>query len=122
MSQIQLLIKFSLNEKIINIVTNAKYGSRNMSQVEKKIKLREFKALSLAKLMSLSKKLKEKYPERVDRIEYITFELASKLQNLRTYTLTDYLFTLYLASREFHEFSELIPDEKTVEELLSESE
>ncbi|MEM4584688.1 MAG: hypothetical protein QW611_06895 [Ignisphaera sp.] len=86
------------------------------------MELREFKALSLAKLMSLSKKLKEKYPHQADRIEYITFELASKLQNLRTYSLTDYLFTLYLASREFREFSELIPDEKTVENLLKEDE
>ncbi|MFH8120349.1 MAG: hypothetical protein QXS37_06110 [Candidatus Aenigmatarchaeota archaeon] len=84
------------------------------------MELREFKAMSLAKLMSLSKKLKEKYPERADRIEYIVFELVSKLQNLRTYTLTDYLFTLYLATREFQEFAELIPNEKTVEELLSE--
>jgi len=84
------------------------------------MELREFKAMSLAKLMSLSKKLKEKYPERADRIEYITFELAEKIQNLRTYTLTDYLFTLYLASQEFQEFAELIPDEKTVRELLEE--
>jgi len=93
-----------------------------MSQVEKekKIKLREFKAMSLAKLMSLAKKLKEKYPERIDRIEYIVFELVSKLQNLRTYTLTDYLFTLYLASQEFQEFVELMPDEKTVMELFEE--
>jgi len=84
------------------------------------MELREFKAMSLAKLMSLSKKLKEKYPERADRIEYITFELAEKIQNLRTYTLTDYLFTLYLASQEFQEFAELIPDEGTVRELLEE--
>lgn len=82
------------------------------------MELREFKAMSLAKLMSLSKRLKEKYPERADRVDYITFLLAEKIQNLRTYTLTDYLFTLYLASREFQEFAELIPDEKTVEELL----
>jgi len=70
--------------------------------------------------MSLAKKLKEKYPERIDRIEYIVFELVSKLQNLRTYTLTDYLFTLYLALREFQEFVELMPDEKTVMELFEE--
>ena len=70
--------------------------------------------------MSLAKKLKEKYPERIDRIEYIVFELVSKLQNLRTYTLTGYLFTLYLALREFQEFCELMPDDETVEELLDE--
>ncbi len=86
------------------------------------MELREFKALSLAKLMSLEKKLKEKYPHQADRIEYIVFELASKLQNLRTYSLTDYLFTLYLASRELAELAELIPDEKTVEELLRDEE
>ncbi|MEM4952203.1 MAG: hypothetical protein QXV81_08085 [Ignisphaera sp.] len=86
------------------------------------MELREFKAMSLAKLMSLAKKLKEKYPERADRIEYIVFELAEKIQNLRTYSLTDYLFTLYLASREFAEFAELIPDEETVESLLKDEE
>jgi len=81
------------------------------------MKLREFKALSLAKLMSLAKKLKEKYPDRAERINYIVDVLATKLQNLRTFTLTDYLFTLYLSSKEFPEFSELIPDVQTSEKL-----
>jgi len=84
------------------------------------MKLREFKALSLAKLMSLAKKLKEKYPDRAERINYIVDVLATKLQNLRTFTLTDYLFTLYLSSKEFPEFSELIPDVQTVKNLLEE--
>ncbi|MEM1842233.1 MAG: hypothetical protein QXL19_07640 [Ignisphaera sp.] len=86
------------------------------------MKLREFKALSLSKLMSLSKKLKEKYPNRQERVDYIVDVLATKLQNLRTYSLTDYLFTVYLASREFKEFEELIPDEQTVKSLLEEDE
>ncbi|MEM4436144.1 MAG: hypothetical protein QXO22_04195 [Thermosphaera sp.] len=83
--------------------------------------LREFKALSLAKLVTLSKKLKEKYPEKSDRVDYIVNLLARKLQNLRKYTLSDYLFTLYLAMSEFSEFAELMPSEEEVEELLKEA-
>ncbi|MEM4436889.1 MAG: hypothetical protein QXO22_08095 [Thermosphaera sp.] len=83
--------------------------------------LREFKALSLAKLMMLSKKLKEKYPEKSDRIEYLVDVLVAKLQSLRKYTLTDYLFTVYLSLREFPEFAELMPSKEEVEELLKEN-
>ncbi|MEM0458931.1 MAG: hypothetical protein QXZ31_03610 [Thermofilaceae archaeon] len=86
------------------------------------MKLREFKALSLSKLMSLAKELKTKYPDKRDRIDYIVNVLATKLQNLRVFTLTDYLFTLYLSSKEFKEFEELMPDERTVKSLLEEGE
>ncbi|MEM4430217.1 MAG: hypothetical protein QXM08_03575 [Thermofilaceae archaeon] len=86
------------------------------------MKLREFKALSLAKLMKLSKVLREKYPERKERVDYVVDLLATKLQQLRVFTLTDYLFTLYLASKEFKEFEELMPDEKTIRELIEEGE
>ncbi|MEM4620233.1 MAG: hypothetical protein QW607_08460 [Desulfurococcaceae archaeon] len=80
--------------------------------------LREFKSISLVKLMSIARKLKEKYPNQVNRIDYIVDELTMKIQNLRVYTLTDYLSTLYFLSREFEEFSELIPDEKIIKELI----
>lgn len=86
------------------------------------VKLREFKALSLAKLMSIAKQLREKYPDRRERVDHIVDTLATKLQQLRTFTLTDYLFTLYTVSKEFPEFEELLPDEQTVKELLGEKE
>ena len=80
--------------------------------------LREFKAKYLARLLNLKKQLLEKYPERADRVNYIVELLASKLEHLRTFTLTDYLFTLHLAAKEFRELEELVPPQQEVEELL----
>jgi hypothetical protein len=86
------------------------------------VKLREFKARSLAKLVELKKELLEKYPDKADRINQIADLIATKLENLRTFTLTDYIFTLYQASREFKELEALIPSSKEVNELLKSSE
>jgi hypothetical protein len=82
--------------------------------------LREFKAKYLAKLLNLKPKLLEKHPERRDRVEHIVDLLASKLENLRAYTLPDYLFTLHLATKEFRELEELIPSTEEIQELLGE--
>jgi len=86
------------------------------------MKLREFKSKQLAKLMEIKKQLTEKYPEKNERIRYIVDMLVHKLYNLRVYTLTDYLHTLYLATREFAEFEQLIPSPDEVEELLRSAE
>ena len=80
--------------------------------------LREFKTKYLAKLLNLKKQLLEKYPDRAERINYIVDLLVTKLENLRTFTLTDYLATLYHASKEFKEIEQLIPTEKEINELL----
>ena len=80
--------------------------------------LREFKAKYLAKLLNLKKQLLEKYPDRAQRVEHIVDTLVAKLEHLRTFTLTDYIATIYHASREFKEFEQLIPSEQEVEELL----
>jgi hypothetical protein len=85
---------------------------------DENMELREFKAKYLAKLLNLKKQLVEKYPERAERINYITDLLASKLENLRTFTLPDYLFTLHLATKEFPELEQLIPSEQEIDELL----
>ncbi len=82
--------------------------------------MEKFKAVSIAKLNELSRKLKEKYPDRVSRVDYIVDVLMAKLHTLDKHNLHDYLFTVHLASREFKEFIELAPDEKTVVELLEE--
>ena len=79
--------------------------------------LREFRALELTKLIRIKQELLRKYPERAERINEISDYIASKLSTLRTYTLADFIFLLYNASKEFQEFAELIPDEKTVQEL-----
>jgi DNA polymerase III sliding clamp (beta) subunit (PCNA family) len=80
--------------------------------------LREFKAKYLAKLLNMKKQLLDRYPEKRERVEYIIDLLASKLENLRTFTLTDYLFTLHLATKEFPELEQLIPTEEEVQELI----
>jgi hypothetical protein len=86
------------------------------------VRLREFKARSLARLIEIKRQLLEKYPDRSERVNYITDLLATKLENLRTYTLTDFIFTLYQASKEFKEFEKLMPSLQEVDELLKSSE
>jgi hypothetical protein len=84
-----------------------------------KTKLYYFKAKYLARLMRLRKELKAKYPEKADRIETIVFELAPKLINLRRHMLTDYLFTVTLACKEFNEFCQLIPSEQEIRQVFT---
>jgi hypothetical protein len=86
--------------------------------VREVVTLREFKAKYLAKLLNLKKQLLEKYPEKRERVEYIVDLLASKLENLRVFTLADYLFTLHLVTKEFSELEQMIPSEKEIEELV----
>jgi len=84
------------------------------------MKLREFKAIMLAKILMIKKELLQKYPQRSERIEELTELLIHKTQNLRAFTLSDYIHTLYLASKEFAEFEKIIPLANMVEELLGE--
>jgi len=84
--------------------------------------LREFKAKYLARLLNLKKQLLEKYPEKRERVEYVVDVLVAKLENLRVFTLTDYLATLHHAAKEFREIEQLIPSEQEVEELLERGE
>ena len=86
------------------------------------VTLREFKAKQLVRLMRLKEELLRKYPAQAERVNYIVDILAAKLSVLRTYTLSDYLFTLYNASKEFPEFMDLIPREDEIDDLLSEKE
>ena len=80
--------------------------------------LREFKAKYLTKLLNLRKQLLEKYPEKTQKIEYMVSMLVAKLEHLRTYTLSDYVATIYQAIREFKEFEELVPSEDEIRKLL----
>jgi hypothetical protein len=84
--------------------------------------LREFKAKYLAKLLNLKKQLLEKYPERAERIEFIVDLLVAKLEHLRTFTLPDYIATLYHAIKEIPELETLIPTEEEINELLERGE
>jgi hypothetical protein len=82
------------------------------------MRLREFKAKYMARLLNLRKQLLEKYPERRERVEYVIDILSSKLSSLRIYTLADYLRTLQLAIKEFPELEELVPPKGEIEQLL----
>jgi hypothetical protein len=76
--------------------------------------LDEFKAVQIAKLMHI----KQQYSDN-DRVsEIVDLYLLPKLYHLRAMDLADYIFTLYLASREFSIFEELIPSEENVEQLI----
>ena len=88
--------------------------------VEQKNKLYYFKAKYLARLLKLRKELKQKYHEKKDRVEEIVFDLAPRLHLLRRDGLTDYLFTVTLACREFAEFCQLVPTEQEIKQLLEE--
>jgi len=84
--------------------------------------LRKFKARSMARLVEIKRELLSKYPDKAERVNYIVDLIATKLENLRTFTLTDYIATLYHASKEFAEFEQLIPSSKEIDELLKSSE
>ncbi|MEM2287889.1 MAG: hypothetical protein QW503_02255 [Sulfolobales archaeon] len=86
-----------------------------------KRRLREYKALAIARLHAIEKELKEKYPDKAERVSEVVGELLKKIYDLRTRTLSDYLMHLYKLSREFPELSRLIPDETTVKEILEEA-
>jgi hypothetical protein len=79
--------------------------------------LREFKVRYLTKLLNMKRQLIEKYPERKERAEYIVDVLVAKLEQLRTFTLPDYLATLYSATKEFPELEALVPTEQEIQEL-----
>jgi hypothetical protein len=86
------------------------------------MELREFKTKYLALLFKIGRELLSKYPERRERIEYIVDTIVNKLYHLRTFTLPDYLHTLYIAVKEFREFEELIPESEEIEKLLDDQE
>jgi len=80
--------------------------------------LREFRSKYLTKLLNIKDELLSKYPDKSEKVQYLIDVLVVKLQRLRLYTLADYLFTLYQASKEFKEFEKLIPTQEEVDELL----
>jgi hypothetical protein len=83
------------------------------------MKLREFKAKYTVILLNLKKQLLEKYPDKRDRVNYVLDRLASKLKNLRTFTLSDYTATLYESIKEFPELQALVPSSEEINALLS---
>jgi hypothetical protein len=74
----------------------------------------------MVKLKELEKRLKERYPDKAARIEFLVDIAMVKLMNLRRITLADYIMLLHNAAKEFKEFGELIPSADVIESLLSE--
>ena len=83
------------------------------------MKLREFKTKYIVVLLNIKKQLLEKYPERRDQVEYVVDRLANKLRNLRTFTLSDYIASLYDAVKIFPELQPLVPSEQEINALLA---
>jgi uncharacterized protein YdhG (YjbR/CyaY superfamily) len=84
--------------------------------------LRAFKSKYISRLLELKNELLSKYPEKSERISYLTDMLMNKLRNLRTSDISDYLFTVYQCEKEFNEFRRLQPPSEEVDELLEEDE
>ena len=78
------------------------------------MKLEKFKAVQIARLTQL----KQQFADNQRIAEIIDIYLIPKLQHLRAMDLADYIFTLYLASREFSIFEDLIPPEEVVDQLI----
>jgi len=83
-------------------------------------RLSKFKSKYMTLLASLKNELLQKYPDKIDRVEYIVDILVYKLYALKSHSLADYFHTVYLASKEFKEFEKLMPSQEEVEELLKE--
>jgi len=84
--------------------------------------LRSFKSKYMSRLLELKNELLSKYPEKSERITFLTDMLMNKLRNLRTSDISDYLFTVYQCEKEFNEFKRLQPCSEEVDELLEEEE
>ena len=78
------------------------------------MKLEKFKAVQISKLVSI----KQQHAGNQRIAEIIDLYLIPKLYHLRQMDLADYIFTLYLASREFPIFEELISSEQEVDALI----
>jgi len=83
-------------------------------------RLARFKAKYMTLINELRTELMQKYPEKAERIQFITDLLMNKLYALKSHSLPDFIHTLYLASREFPEFEKLIPSKEDIEELIEE--
>jgi hypothetical protein len=78
------------------------------------MRLYKFKVEHISRLISI----KQQYAGNERMQEIVDLHLVPKLQHLRAMDLADYVFTLYLASREFKIFEELIPSEQEVDQLI----
>jgi hypothetical protein len=83
-------------------------------------KLAKIKAKYMSVLAQLKNELLQKYPSKADRIDYVVDVLMHKLYALKSHSLTDYIHTVYLASKEFAEFSKMMPSREEIEEILEE--
>jgi len=83
-------------------------------------KISKFKLKYMSVLAQLKNELLQKYPNKADRIDYVVDVLMHKLYALKSHSLADYLHTIYLATKEFAEFSKMMPPQEEVEELLKE--
>lgn len=81
--------------------------------------LPELRARLLARAAELENQLKQKYRERIQRIEEIFTILKSKIEFMDIYTAHDVVFTIILAGKEFPEILQLLPTERELEDMFN---
>lgn len=81
--------------------------------------LAELRARLLARTVELETQLKQRYPEKIERIEEIFTILKSKIAYMDIYTVHDIIYTMILAGKEFPEILQLLPAEKELEDMFS---
>jgi len=89
-------------------------------KVRSRNKLMAFKTKYMAVVADIGRELKSKYPDKAGRVDAITKTLIEKLKRLRAVQVSDYIFTLMVASKEFPELEKALPTKEEVEELLEE--
>jgi hypothetical protein len=89
-------------------------------KVRSRNKLLAFKTKYMAVVVDLGRELKAKYPDKAGRVDAIISTLVEKLKRLRAVEVSNYIFTLMVASKEFPELEKALPTREEVEEVLEE--
>jgi predicted CopG family antitoxin len=89
-------------------------------KVRSRNKLLAFKSKYMAVVADVGRELKAKYPDRAERVDAVVSVLIEKLKRLRAVQVSDYIFTLMVASKEFPELEKALPTREEVEEVLEE--
>jgi hypothetical protein len=89
-------------------------------QIRSRNKLLAFKTKYMAVVVDLGRELKSKYPDKAERVDVVINTLVEKLKRMRAVEVSDYIFTLVVASKEFPELGKALPTREEVEEVLEE--
>ena len=80
-------------------------------------KVNEFRARKLLLLNELKDKLLKAYPDRSDKILFWCEKIEKSLRQFRPSRISNYVFTVSDAAKEFPEFNVLIPKLEEIKEI-----